>query len=1033
MNMVTKSGDGCQTGPIHAPDAIQGWGALLVADEASLQIRHASANLHSWSPLPAAEALGRSLPDVLGERVVARLLPGNRAAPGQAGHIKLPRRAGLPPLAATALRDQGSILVEMEPARWPPCSIGRAERRPPQQWLVESLRGARDFQSLFTLATAALRQVTGFDRVLLYRFDSDNHGEVLADDHAPGMDSLLGLHFPKEDIPPQARQIFSVVTLRLICDSQSAPVPLLRLDPASLSPDLSRAALRAPAPCHSAYLGNMGSRATATIALTVDGRLWGVLACHHRKPGYLPPDRRALCAVIGHVTSLMVAILRDVEGRKASASNRALLAGMAARLAHERDDPARLAEGLAAESDAVLRLCDAEAAIIRLGGRTLGCGAAPAGAAADTMLDAIIAAAAADGTTDTLFATDHLACHIDPAILGAMHAENPVPAAGALLLKLNEKRGDAIVWLRPEQSLTVRWGSQPDTPLFADIAGDRLVPRGSYMVWQQEVRDRSRLWRTRNLEAAAGLRREIDKLLVGYAEKMRVAREAAERATQAKSEFLATMSHEIRSPMSGLLGVLELLRGTKLDGEQTRMASMIHSSASMLLAVLNDILDFSKIEAGALSIVPEPVSLRALIASLVQPISLSAGPATRLAVEIEPALPDCIVTDPLRLQQILGNLLSNAVKFTAAGTITLKVTAAGAEADPILRFQLRDTGIGMSADVVARLFAPFMQADGSTTRKFGGTGLGLCISQQLTRLLGGTLSAASRLGEGSEFTLDLPLRLGVLAAPRSEVTAPGPQHLPLGDKRVLVVDDDATIRWLSQRQLEKLGIPADIAKDGEEGLQKLRSGAYHLVLTDCHMPRMDGVTLTRAIRHDPDPALRGVPVIGLTADVTETQRSLCHQAGMNELAIKPLTVDRLLQLLLRHLQAGFAGGQEDVAESHVRDMSFDDQIYHAIFPPGDPQGQAWLTEWLASAWRDLCGVQALLTARVDWAELRQVAHRLAGSSFSVGATRLGTAARLLEAVCDTGQQAVLHRHVARIDQEYQDAKAEILAFLKQAG
>jgi two-component system sensor histidine kinase EvgS len=565
-----------------------------------------------------------------------------------------------------------------------------------------------------------------------------------------------------------------------------------------------------------------------------------------------------------------------------------------------------------------------------------------------------------------------------------------------------------------------------------------MLPERSFAIWREQVRGRSRPWSAQQREALAGLRPQIDKLFVGYAESMRLAREEAERATRAKSEFLARMSHEIRSPMSGLLGVLELLRGTALDDQQSRMAAMVHNSASVLLAVLNDILDFSKIEAGAMSILAEPFDLPELVADLVQPLSVAAKHENLLVTStIEDRVPRFVLTDKLRLRQILGNLLSNAMKFTASGAITVRIDLLDADKPSRLRFRVRDSGIGMSEEVLSRLFAPFMQADGSTTRNFGGTGLGLCISRQLTLLLGGHLAVTSEPGVGSEFTLLLPTPPCSQEVAAQPAASAGPPRVSPCGKRVLVVDDDATIRWLSLRQLETLGFVADSAEDGEIGLRKFASGSYDLVLTDCHMPRMDGVALTRALRSGTDEAGRIVPIIGLTADVTEGQRMLCHEAGMTELAIKPLTVERLSNLLQRHLEAAEGELQPPLDAPDLRDIAFDDQIFLSIFDQGDPAGAAWITDWLDTARRDVEELAALLAVAAGEdpprAAIRDVAHRLAGSASSAGAMLLSRAARALELGAGDPDMPVLPPLHQSLRRELGAAFVAISAFLNPVG
>jgi two-component system sensor histidine kinase EvgS len=357
------------------------------------------------------------------------------------------------------------------------------------------------------------------------------------------------------------------------------------------------------------------------------------------------------------------------------------------------------------------------------------------------------------------------------------------------------------------------------------------------------------------------------------------------------------MSHEIRSPMSGLLGIIELLRDTPLAAEQLHMVELVHGSAASLLRIVNDILDFSKIEAGSLTLNPEPTDLRELIATVVEPTLLVlADKAVRFVSEVAEDVPGWVALDELRLRQILVNLLGNAVKFTAAGTIRLAVTCTtGPAGEPRLDVAVSDTGIGMTAKQLGRLFEPFSQADASTTKVFGGTGLGLTISRRLARMLGGDITVQSEPGRGSVFRLCLPLGLTLglppglpLAGATNVATDPAiaaavaDGAIPDG-KRVLVAEDHATNRWLIERQLQRFGCAVTAVENGRAALAALDAADYDLLITDCHMPEIDGVTLTRLIRTaEAERGARRMPILGLTADVTPAMRTRCLAAGMND-------------------------------------------------------------------------------------------------------------------------------------------------------
>jgi signal transduction histidine kinase/DNA-binding NarL/FixJ family response regulator len=498
---------------------------------------------------------------------------------------------------------------------------------------------------------------------------------------------------------------------------------------------------------------------------------------------------------------------------------------------------------------------------------------------------------------------------------------------------------------------------------------------------------------------------------------LRAARDAADLALRAKSEFLATMSHEIRSPMSGLIGVLELLRDSGLSAEQEQMAGMVNGSARSLLAVLNDILDFSKIEAGAFSLHLEPFALRDCVNQVTQPHIIDAArKGVTLSLTVADAVPDWIETDPLRLRQILNNLLSNAVKFTAAGTIHLNIDTVHpgdlSDGGTSLRCCVSDTGIGMTEEVLAKLFQPFTQADGSTSRTYGGTGLGLCISRQLAGLLNGDLHVTSQPGHGSSFTVRLPYIIAEPAALAQHTMAP-PQAADLSGRRVLVVDDDPTNRWLTQRQLRRLGLNVEVAEHGEAGLALVQERFYDLVVTDCHMPRMDGVALTRAIRASDQPTIASLVILGLTADVTIGQEQKCRDAGMTDVAIKPLSLDRMARLILR-----FISPAADLAGHAVRAMTgdantvapaasipaaavFDEASYHDLYDAGDPEGVDWLRTFLVEA---ATLIDALPSQAADVAH--ETLHRLAGAALSVGAIRLGQTTRAVEHAVAAGETAV---------------------------
>jgi hypothetical protein len=391
------------------------------------------------------------------------------------------------------------------------------------------------------------------------------------------------------------------------------------------------------------------------------------------------------------------------------------------------------------------------------------------------------------------------------------------------------------------------------------------------------------------------------------------AKEAAESASRTKSEFLANMSHEVRTPLNGVIGMIDLLLDTELSREQREYAGMAKKSAFLLLEIINDILDFSRIEAGKLEFDMVDFDFAAIIDDINNILGMKARRKNlELVCRIEPGFPHLLVGDPGRLQQVLTNLVDNAIKFTRRGKVAL---LAGLEEEDddrvILRFVIKDTGIGIPADRLDSLFQAFTQVDGSYSRNFGGTGLGLTISKKMVELMGGQIGVESEVGKGSTFRFTVHLKKQHTRNGNGRKAAESRNaSLPILDiakengrnVRILLVEDNPINRKLVIRLLQKSGYLADAVNTGLKAIQKVKSTHYDLILMDIQMPELDGIETTRRIRGSSQGATAvDVPIIALTAHAIKGDRDKCLNAGMNDYMSKPFDILKFAEIIARWL------------------------------------------------------------------------------------------------------------------------------------
>lgn len=727
----------CADEPIRFPGAIQPHGLLLTLTEPALQIIQVSANVETLLARAPESLIGQPLHSLIGAEHTAHVLEAlQQAAFSEAAPLRFELNGT--EFEGLLHRHQGVLILELEihVKNFQPRNVAGVNTHLGR--MLQRLQAATTLQALYDISVKEIQAMTGYDRVLIYRFEEEGHGQVIAEASDPSMEVFNGLFFPASDIPEQARELYRTNWLRIIPNADYQPVPLVpKLRPDTQTPlDLSFATLRSVSPIHCQYMKNMGVLSSMSISLLKGDKLWGLISCGNRQPLHVPHELRMACQTIGQVLSLQISAMETLELTRQREEKVEALSRLNQAMI---DSPQNVFDGLAQQPATLMALVNAGGIAIIEDKQLHRYGNCPE----PEDIRALHKWLQARG--EPVFASHHLSSVYPPA------AQYQSVASGVLAMSLPKPVDNGVLWFRPEVKENINWSGDPRKPLDLENsdAGMRLRPRTSFEIWKVEMAGISTKWSHGDRFAANDLRRSA--LENDLARQVR--REQA--AVQARDDLVAVVSHDLRNPMtviSMLCGMMQKTFSSEGAHTSRRISTAIDTmqqATARMNTLLEDLLDTSKIDAGRYSITPQALEVghifeeaQALLSPLAHDKDIS------ISFQADPDLR--IHADPERLFQVLSNLVGNAIKFTPRmGTVGVHAKSVGDE----IVFIVRDSGEGIPKEHLPHVFDRYWTIkEGNPT----GTGLGLYITQGIVEAHGGQIVAESEPGQGSEFRFTVP-------------------------------------------------------------------------------------------------------------------------------------------------------------------------------------------------------------------------------------------------------------------------------------
>lgn len=730
----------CDKEPIRTPGSIQPHGFLLTLSP-QLVVLQASANLAQHTGVDASASAGNTLGALIGEEAAERIGPELAsdqlgARPFYLGTVTTGNGRNFDVLGHAW---DGVIIAEFEQVRRNAPADFRHLYPLIGDFLLK-VNEAGTIESLAQLATQHIRSVTGFGRVMVYQFDPDGHGHVMAESRDEGYHSYLGQHFPASDIPAQARELYTLSRIRLIQDANYAPAPLVpALNPATGKPtDLSFAALRSVSPVHLQYMRNMGTLASMSVSLIVRGKLWGLISCHNAGPSPVEFEKRTACEQLGQILAMCIETREDARELQFRLNVRRIMVSMLGGLTQGAD----FIDNMSSVFPDLIRFARAGGVAIVADDRVLTYGDTPSHAE----VQALVAWLQLRGVSE-VFHTDRLS-EVYPAAESMMRV-----ASGLLAMPISRIHKHYLLWFRPEVVHTIEWAGNPHAKQAAPGEPAQLTPRKSFAAWRETVRGQSAQWDSAEIELAVEFRTALLGIALERAEQMAELAEELGRANKELEAFSYSVSHDLRAPLRHIVGFSDLLLesggGDDPDRRQ-RFLKNIKEAARLAGKLVDDLLSFSQMGRAALR--PTDVDMNDLVTACIDKLSLELR-GRNVEWHIAP-LPR-VWADPNFLHLAVFNLLSNAVKFTGQrDPAVIRISAEENNHETV--FHVADNGAGFNMEYVHKLFGVFQRLH--RMEDFHGTGIGLANVRRIVERHHGRVWAQSVPGEGATFSFSIPKR-----------------------------------------------------------------------------------------------------------------------------------------------------------------------------------------------------------------------------------------------------------------------------------